>query len=96
MSTTTTIELRFVILWSGIYSETSIIRRTRISAVLRPKFSTLNLYELQVDLYYLKVHHYYPRTSIIRDFEAQNLVRSSTADNGCLTVYTCRNKGCLF
>ena len=51
---------------------------------LRTKLSTPNLYEIQSDLYYS--HLYYPRTSFIRSFWDQNLVRPSTADNRDLTV----------
>ena len=45
----------------GKYIQTSIIRGSRSSAVLRPKLSTPNLYEIQLDLYY-------PRTSFICGF----------------------------
>ena len=46
---------------------------------LRPKLSTPDLYEIQSDLYYSHLH--YPRTSFIRGFWDQNLVRPSTANN---------------
>ena len=51
---------------------------------LRTNFSTPNFYEIQSDLY--DSHLYYPRTSFIRGFWDQNLVRPSTADNRGLTV----------
>ena len=47
---------------------------------LRPSFSTPNLYEIQSDSII--------RTSFIRGFWDQNLVRPSTVDNRGLTVYT--------
>ena len=58
---------------------------------LRPKFGTPNLYEVQWDLHY--PHLYYPRTSVIRGFWDQKLVRPSTVDSRGLTVVILKING---
>ena len=51
---------------------------------MRPKLSTPNFFEVQPNLYYLRL--YYPRTSIIRGFQPKSLLIPSTADNRGLTI----------